>query len=251
MKIHLKTEEEIEYMRQGGKKLMDAVHELMPQIRPGVTTEWVDARAEELIRKHGAEPSFTTVPGYHWTTCLPVNEQVVHTPPSKRVLKEGDILTVDVGALYKGLHTDWATTVIIGKPLRAEHETFLKVGEEALEKALLKVKGGHHTGEISKAIEDEIYGHGYFILKELTGHGVGKSLHEDPHIPGYCDRPIEKTPCMEAGLTIAVEVIYSLGTEEIAYEDGNDWSVITRDRSLSACFEKTIAVTVNNSFILT
>lgn len=247
--IHLKTKEEIAIMTECGAKLRNTLDELIPFIKEGMTTEAVDKEATRLLEKHGAEPSFNKVKGYKWSTCLPINHQTVHTPPTKRVLEQGDVLTVDIGAFYKGFHTDTATTIVIGGETDTETKKFLEIGQKALEKGIVQVKSGNHLGHISQVIEKEIYSNGYFILKQLTGHGIGRELHEDPYVFNFLDRPIEKTYKMRAGLVIAVEVIYSQGTEEIVYED--DWSIITEDHSLSACFEKTIAITEENAYILT
>ena len=249
--IELKTKAEIEIMKDCGKKLMTAVDKLMPQIKPGITTNFIDDEAKRLIEAEGAESSFNKVPGYKWTTCLPINEQVVHTPPSKRIIKDGDVLTVDIGAYYKGFHTDYATTVVVGTPKTSETIEFLKVGQDVLDAAIKKAEYNSYTGEISKVIEDGIYGHGYHILKDLTGHGVGRELHEDQLIPGFLDKPIHKTYRIPEGLVIAIEVIYSMGTEHIRYDRDDNWSIASRDGSLTACFEKSVAITKENAFILT
>ncbi len=251
MKIDLKTREEFESMKEGGKRLNAVVAELIPQIEAGMTTMDVEKIAQELIRKHGGEPSFDKVPGYDWATCLCVNEQIVHTPPSDKMLKNGDVFTVDIGMFYDNLHTDFATTILVGNEGSDKIQKFLKVGEETLAKSIEAGRQGGYIGEISKVIEDEIYGHGYHILEELTGHGVGKELHEPPYVPGFLDRPVDKTPKIESGLVIAVEVIYSMGTEDIAHEKGDAWSIVTADGSLSACFERTIGFFEKNRFILT
>lgn len=249
--IDLKSPEEIEIMRDGGKRLMLAVGELIPIISEGMTTLEIDTKAEELIKKHGAESSFKRVEGYRWSTCLPINEQVVHTPPSKRVLKNGDVLTVDIGAFYKGFHTDYATTVVIGGVQDEKTRKFLTVGEKTLDKAIAVAKAGRHLGEISAVIEKEIKGNGYFILRELTGHGVGRELHEDPYVPGFVSKPVEKTIIMKPGLVIAIEIIYSMGSEEIAYEKQGEWSIKSSDNSLTGCFEKSVAITQDTTYILT
>ncbi len=197
--IHLKTKSEIELMRECGKRLKASLDELLPQIKSGMSTLEIDVEAERLINKNGAESSFKRVPGYKWSTCLPVNEQAVHTPPSKRVLKEGDVLTVDIGAYYQGFHTDYATTCIVGNTKNPEIEKFLRVGEDTLNKAIEKVKEGARLGEISKVAEDGIYSNGYFILKELTGHGIGHDLHEDPYVYNYSRKPVEKTMLIPSG----------------------------------------------------
>lgn len=251
MKIQLKTDEEIRIMKEGGTILRKVVDEIIPKIDVGMKTEQIDSEAERLIRGYGAEPSFKTVKGYHWTTCLPVNAQAVHTPPSNYELKDGDIITLDIGVLYKGFHTDFAYSKLVGKSKDQKRERFLKVGQDTLDAALKKVKKDVYLGEISEFIETEINKHGYFILKELTGHGIGRKLHEDPYVFNYLERPVQKTYKMKPGFVMALEIIYSEGTEEIAYEEGNSWSIITKDKSLSGWFEKTIAVTHEKGFILT
>ena len=249
--VKLKSLKEIELMREGGEKLRKVVSELKTIIKPGITTKYIDETAEILIIKQGGESSFKKVPGYNWTTCVPINEQVVHTPPSDRVLKNGDLLTIDIGMYYKGFHTDYALSMIVGQNENQKIKNFLKIGEATLYKAIDQAKLGNRIGQISKVIEDEIYGNGYFIMKELTGHGIGRDLHEDPFIMGFVDRPINKTIKIQTGLVIAIEIIYSMGSEKIAYEKGNKWSIVTGDRSLSACFEHTIAITDKNTIILT
>jgi len=151
---------------------------------------------------------------------------------------------------YQGYHTDFAISLLIEDNNR-ELKQFLKVGEETLEKAINTCQVSKRIGHISKTIEEEIYKNGYFVLKQLTGHGIGKKLHEDPYILGFLDRPLEETEMIKPGLTIAIEIIYSMGTEKIVYEKDNKWSVITKDKSLSACFEKTIAITDKKLLVLT
>ena len=216
-----------------------------------ITTKKIDEKAEELIKKQGGSSSFKTVPGYSFSICSPINEQIVHTKPSNRILKDGDILTLDIGMLYKGWHTDYAITKIVGGQSKDEKiNKFLKTGEETLYLAIKKVKIGNRLGQISEVIEREITGNGYFIIRELTGHGIGKKLHEDPYVFGFVDRPINKSVLIKKGLVIAIEIIYAIGTGSMIYEKDN-WSIITKDRSLSACFEHTIAVTDQGSLILT
>ncbi|MBI2641108.1 type I methionyl aminopeptidase [Candidatus Roizmanbacteria bacterium] len=249
--IDLKTDEEMQKMREGGKKLREVVSKLKEEIRRGVTTLDVDSKAESLIKEHGGEPSFKRVKGYHWSTCLPVNEQVVHTPPSDRVLKEGDIITLDIGMYYEGLHTDFADTWYLGTGRNKDFEDFLNTGRKALFTAIEKAREGNRIGHISESIERDIYKSGYFILKQLTGHGIGKELHEDPFVPGFLSGSIKNTALISSGLTLAIEVIYSKGTEEIRHEEGSKWSIITADKSLSACFEHTIAIINEEPVVLT
>lgn len=251
--VYLKTGEEIELMRQSGAILKKVVRELREEvIKPGVTTKRIDDEAQRRIKGYGGEGSFNTVPGYLWFTTLPVNEQIVHTPPSERTLKTGDILTLDIGVRYKGYHTDHANTFVIGDvQLDSKTTEFLKVGKKTLYSALALVKPGRYIGEISACIQQGIEGHGYHIIKELTGHGLGKSLHEDPVVPGFIHKPIEKTYRIQPGLTIAVEVIYAMGTNKMIHEKGDDWSIRTADGSLAGWYEHTVAVSDKNTFILT
>lgn len=249
--IHYKTPEEIELMTESGKRLHAVVDELIPFIKVGMSTLEIDRKATSLIHKYGGEVSFNKVEGYSWATCLTINEQVVHTPPSKRIVKDGDVLTVDIGLYYKGFHTDFADTIVCGTSKDREIERFLEVGKQTLYKAIDQAKKGNRLGDISQTIEKEIYGNGYKVVKQLTGHGIGRDLHEDPYVLGFLDRPIQKTLPIREGLVIAIEVIYSKGSEEFEYEDKTEWSLVTKDRSLSACFEHTVAITKDETRILT
>jgi len=249
--IDYKTEEEIKIMSEGGKKLKQILERLIKFVKPGITTLAIENEAQRLIKEEKAEVSFDKVEGYQFATCLPVNEQIVHTPPSERVLKKGDLLTIDIGLYYQGFHTDCAKTMVVGEEEKGEIKRFLDTGREALKKAIEKIKVGGYLGEVSKAIETIIKKNGYFVIKKLTGHGIGKDLHEDPFVFGFLDRSVEKTLKIKPGLVLAVEVIYSMGTEEMAFEKDNDWSIVTKDGSLSSCFEKTVAVTKNGVLILT
>jgi len=247
---YIKSKEELKKMKKSGAILKEVVDILVPSIKVGMTTNEIDHTAETLILERGGSSSFKTVSGYSWTTCLPVNEQAVHTPPTSRVLQDGDILTVDIGVVYKGLHTDYATTIAIGT-VPPSTKDFLQKGEKTLEKAIKMFQSGTRVGEISRFIEKQITESGYCILKELTGHGVGKELHEKPYLLNYLDRPIKKTLLLQSGMTLAVEIIYAQTTEHIAYEREREWSIVSADRSLSACFEKSIAIDKEKPFILT
>lgn len=248
--MNLKTDQEVRIMAEGGKKLKLVVKELLPLIKEGTTTKEIDSRAEELIKAQGGKSSFKTVTGYEYSTCTPINEQIVHTKPSDRKLKNGDVFTLDIGMLHQGFHTDYAITRTVGTCEDEKINKFLRVGEETLYKAIKEAKIGNRLGHISSVIENEIRNNGYFIIKELTGHGIGRKLHEDPFIFGFLDGPIEKSPAIKKGLVIAIEIIYAMGTESMVYEKDN-WSIITKDHSLSACFEHTIAVTGQGPMILT
>lgn len=249
--IDLKSDQEIKIMVEAGKRLKKVVAQLTPQIRSGLTTAQIDKIADRLITQAGGEASFKKVKGYYWATCIAINEQVVHTPPSERIIKDGDILTIDIGLFYRGFHSDYADTIIVGGTKDKRLHKFLTVGELTLKKAIEQFKLNKYLGEVSKVIESEIYGYGFFVIKQLTGHGVGKKLHEDPYIPGYLDRHSNDTPLIKQGMVVAIEVIYSMGTEEVEYEDNNNWSLVTKDGSLSACFEHTVAIIGKDTIILT
>jgi methionyl aminopeptidase len=248
--IHLKTKDEIRKMVEGGKKLREVFEELKKVVKPGVTTFQIDKLAEDLIIKSGGYPSFKRVKNYSWSVCTPVDEEIVHTPPSReKILKEGDVLTIDIGMEYQGFNTDYAQTMIVGYDLyRRQH--FLEVGKDTLERAISAARFGNYIGDVSLTIEKEIAKAGFSVVKELAGHGIGRALHEDPFVPGFCDQKRELTPRLEEGLTIAIEIIYSQGKGRMKYKKGDDWTVITADGSISACFETTVAILKKKTLIL-
>ncbi|HEV2339558.1 MAG TPA: type I methionyl aminopeptidase [Patescibacteria group bacterium] len=251
--ISLKTPQEIAAMRKGGKILAETVFAITEQAKPGVSELELDALAEKLIREKGGEPAFQHVPGYHHAICASTNNVIVHGIPTDYVLKNGDVFGVDCGVIFEGLQTDMAETIIVGGKAHASAQViqFLDTGKKALEFAIKQVKPGNRVGHISKTIQMIVEdGAGYGVTRELIGHGVGYELHEDPEIPGYLARPIEKTPLLKEGMTIAIEVIYNMGSSHIAYKkDG--WTIVTEDGSLSGLFERTVAVTENGVRILT
>lgn len=238
-------------MQEGGKKLREIVKELRNIVQIEVSTNEIDKLAEDLIEKKGGEASFKKIEGYKWSVCTPVNEQIVHTPPSERVLKIGDILTLDIGIYYKGFHTDYADTFIIGDLKDNKIKKFLEVGKKTLNKAIDKAKAFQRLGGISETIQNEIESNGYSVIKELTGHGIGRKLHENPFVLGFLDRPIDKTLIMRPGLVIAVEVIYSMESEKTIHDTTDSWTIKTADNSLSACFEHTVAITDRETLVLT
>lgn len=248
--IKYKSISEIQLMREGGRRLKQVAQETINKLKPGVSTAEIDRYAEQLIIAAGGQPSFKKVPNYNWSTCLCLNEQIVHTPPSDRKIREGDILTIDIGMYYRGFHTDFAQTVSIGQ---VTHETnkFLATGRSTLKLAIALIKSGNRIGQISEAIQKSIEEKRYSIIRQLTGHGIGRDLHEDPQIPGFLDKPVSKTQLIKPGLVIAVEVIYAQGRGEMEHDTPGDWSIRTSDKSLSACFEQTVAITNTNTLILT
>jgi len=249
--IPIKSSKDIEAMREGGHKLGDILAKLMTLSVPGVTLSEIEKKAVDMIHEAGGVPSFSTVEDYKWATCLCLNEQVVHGIPNKRVLKAGDVFTIDIGMIYKGFHTDTARSLIVGNGKDEKKERLLQVGRETLEKAIAVARPGNHIGDISKVIETNIKGAGYSIVESLTGHGVGRKLHELPQIPGYIKGDIAKTPTIAVGMTLAIEIIYAEGNGEIWYTNDDGWTLETKDKSLTAVFEHSIAVTESENLVLT
>jgi len=249
--IYLKNKEEIETMKKGGEKLAKVLDYVLENLKPGVVTSYLDALAEQKILELGGEPSFKMVPRYHWATCVTINDEVVHGIPRQRTIKEGDVVGVDVGIYYQGFHTDMAETVKVGKKGdEREIDTFLEAGKNALHKAIGMARVGGYLGEISKAIEEEVRKNGFSPVSHLTGHGVGRMLHEEPLIPCFLSGPLEKTPKLKEGMTLAIEVIYNFGGPEVVLaSDG--WTIRTKDGKISGLFERTIAVTAAGPVILT
>ncbi len=246
--IHYKTDEEIAIISHAGAILKDVLEQAVSKVEPGMTTNDIDQFIDTTIVKRGGEPGFKRVKGYRWASCICVNEEIVHTPPSDRIINDGDVVTIDTGVYYKGLHTDSAYTVQAGIETPQVH-AFLEAGKRALHNALGVVKKGNRIGHISEQFEKTITQAGYSIVPELTGHGVGKELHEDPFVPCFLDRPIEKTVELKPGLVLAIEVMYAMGKGRMAYED-DKWSIKTADNSIAACFEHTVAITKNGTLIL-
>jgi len=197
MKIPLKSPEEIKIMQEGGRKLSAVLRQLVEMAKPGVTLADVEKRAQDLIKKTGGVPGFARVAGYKWATCINVNDGIVHGIPDETEIKEGDVVSVDIGLFYKGLNTDTCRTVYAQslsqkpKAKSQKHEDinlFLKTGKQALEEAIKQAKVGNRVGHISRAIQKRIEGAGYSSVRNLTGHGVGKKLHEPPQIPCFLDK---------------------------------------------------------------
>ena len=230
-------------MQTAGRILSEVVRELEPQIRIGVTTLEIDRLATKLIRQKGGEPGFMRVPSYRWATCLSVNEVVVHGIPNDYQLKDQDLLKLDIGVFYGGYHTDYGRTYYLGEHKNKQYEQFLRSGEEILAQAIKLVKKGSYVGGVSALIERKVHQAGYEILYNLTGHGVGQELHEDPLIPQFLEGKISQTPVFEEGKAYAVEIIYSMSDAEIRPAGKDGWSLRTKNRSQSAFWENTVFVT--------
>ncbi len=249
--IPLKSEKEILIMKEGGKKLKWVFRKILKKIKPGVKLKDLNQIAERLILEKKGFPSFKLVKGYQWATCLNINEGVVHGIPNDYQIKEGDLVTLDMGMYYQKFHTDKSWSVEVkGKNSKSRHADFLSAGKIALKKAILAAKPGNRIGHISLAIEKEIRKNGFSPVELLTGHGVGRRLHESPPIPCSLKEEISKTPLLKTGMTLAIEVIYCQGKPDLVLkEDG--WTLQTADGKLAAVFEETIVLGKNKALILT
>ncbi len=247
--VQLKSAREIETMAAGGK-ILAATHEAMRKaIRPGVSTADLDRIAEAFIRSHeGATPSFKGLYGFPASICASVNEEIVHGIPSpRRLLKDGDIVSVDIGVYYGGLHTDSARTFAVGQ-VDDQTARLLKVTEESREAGIAEARPGNHVGDIGAAIEARVKLGGFVVVRDLVGHGVGQSMHEEPQVPNH-GKP-KRGAKLAAGLTIAIEPMVNAGRAETRTLP-DKWTVVTIDGSRSAHFEHTVAVTADGPKVLT
>jgi len=249
MNFPLKTPKQIEIMREGGLILANIMGEMLNMVKPGVKLIDIDKLADDLIVKAGGEASFKKVRDYQWATCININEGVVHGIPNEYQIRDGDVVSIDIGILYKGFNTDMSWSVVAGTSNNSK-QRFLHAGEETLSLAIAASKDGNRIGDISKVIENNLKKYGYRPVKELTGHGVGEELHEEPMIPGVLRQEIGKTPLLQEGMTLALEIIYAEGNPAIVLTDDN-WTIETEDRSLAGLFEKTIVVRKGNPLVLT
>jgi methionyl aminopeptidase len=247
--IQLKSAREIDLMAQGGKILGATVEHLRGSVTPGMSTGDLDAIAEEFIRSHdGAVPAFKGLYGFPGSICSSVNQEIVHGIPSKkRVLKEGDIVSLDVGVGYKGYFTDSATTVGVGT-ISAEAQQLLEVTQASLEAGIAAAKPGNHIGDIGHAVQKVVEAAGFSVVRDLVGHGIGVEFHEEPQVPNY-GKP-KRREKLVPGLTIAIEPMVNLGgpaTRTLS----DRWTIVTVDGSLSAHFEHTVAITDTGNRVLT
>lgn len=245
--INLYSPKDVVALARGGKILAEVLQKVLAKVTPGVTTLELDKYADNLIIQAGAKPSFKMEKGYHFATCMCVNDMVVHSLPTNRPLEDGDILGVDLGVFYQGFHTDASWSVVV----RGPKNNFLETGKKALAAAIKKCRPGNHIGDISKTIQDIVEGAGYSCVKQLVGHGVGRLLHEDPEIPCYLRGRIENTPEIKVGMVLAVEVIYNQGGSAVVYANNDGWTIVTRDGLPSGLFEHAVAVTKTSPIILT
>ena len=245
--ITIKSERELALMREAGKVVAQTKSKLKGAIRPGITTNELDRIAEQEIRRLGAKSNFKGYMGFPCTICVSFNEEVVHGIPSGRAVREGDILSVDVGAIVEGFHGDSAFTVGIGA-LSDDAERLIEATKAALKVGIAQARVGARVGDISSAVQRYSEGLGYGVVRHYVGHGIGRAMHEDPQVPNY-GAP-GQGPLLREGMTLAIEPMLNLGGwETIEKDDG--WTVVTADGHLSAHFEDTIAITSNGPEVLT
>lgn len=248
MSITIKSAREIELMTEAGR-ILEIVHDEMEKaLKPGMTTHDIDALGEEVIRSYGCEPSFLNYNGYPASICVSVNDEVVHGIPSKkRVIQEGDIVSLDAGVIYKGYHSDAARTHAVGE-ISKEAQQLIQVTRDSFFEGLKYAKEGNHLFDISSAIGRYAGKFGYGVVRELCGHGIGTHLHEDPNIPNY--PMLRKGPKLKAGMTLAIEPMINMGTERVKWLD-DEWTVVTADGKLSAHYENTVLITEGEPVLLT
>ncbi len=239
MSITIKKDVHIAAMRLAGRITGEVLNLMEREIRPGITTAELDRIAEEYIREKGAVPSFKGLYGYPASICASVNNEVIHGIPDSRVLKEGDIISIDTGAYIKGFHGDAARTFPVGD-ISPERQRLIDVTRESFFRGIKYAKEGNHLSEVSAAIQDYAEGSGFSVVRDYVGHGIGREMHEDPEVPNY--RRGRQGPRLIKGMTIAVEPMLTAGSFRVRTLK-NDWTVVTRDGSDSAHYENTVLIT--------
>jgi methionyl aminopeptidase len=249
MSVTIKSDYEIELMREAGRILALVHQNLGKEIKPGMSTLEIDRLGEEMIRSYGCTPSFLNYCGYPASICVSVNDEVVHgIPNAKRIVKEGDIVSLDAGVIYKGYHSDAARTVAVGEISR-EAQKLIDVTRMSFFEGIKKAKAGNRLLEVSAAIGDYAESYGYGVVYDLVGHGIGSHLHEEPEIPNFRQRWPHKGIRLRAGMTLAVEPMINMGSPDVYWMD-DEWTVVTADQSLSAHYENTILITEGEPEIL-
>ncbi|MDD7378566.1 MAG: type I methionyl aminopeptidase [Lachnospiraceae bacterium] len=248
MPVTIKSAREIELMRAAGEILAKVHQNLGNELKPGMSTFEVDRLGEEMIRSYGCEPSFKNYQGYPASVCVSVNDEVVHGIPNKHhLLQEGDIVSLDIGVIYKGYHSDAARTHGIGE-ISQEAALLIERTRQSFFEGIKYAKAGNHLYEISGAIGDYAEGFGYGVVRDLVGHGIGTHLHEDPEIPNF--RQLRRGIKLRSGMTLAIEPMINAGRPDVEWLD-DDWTVVSEDGSLSAHYENTVLITEGEPEILT
>ena len=247
MAITIKSEREIEIMREAGRILAIVHEEMEKALKPGMSTWEINKIGEDVIRSYGCKPSFLGYNGYPAAICVSVNDVVVHGIPHKEhIIREGDIVSLDAGVIYNGYQSDAARTHAVGK-VSDEAAKLIAVTKQSFFEGIKFAKEGNHLHDISAAIEDYVVANGFSCVRDLVGHGIGREMHEDPQIPNY--RQKRKGPRLEAGMTLAIEPMVNAGRYDVCWLD-DDWTVVTEDESLSAHYENTILITKGEPEIL-
>lgn len=245
--ITIKTPNEIKIMAEGGKILAKIMEELKKEVKPGITTSKLDRLAESLILKFNGKCSFKGYDGFPACLCTSINEEIVHGVPSGRILKEGDILSLDLGIIYKGFHSDMAVTVPVGK-ITSEAQRLILITKKALKRGIKKARAGNTFGDIGNTIQRYVESQGFNVVRELCGHGIGRNLHEDPQILNYGKR--KTGPKIKEGMVFCIEPMVNIGDWQIKLaDDGHCFK--TADNSLSCHFEHTIAIINSEPVVLT
>ena len=247
MGIFIKSEEQIEKMRVAGKILKDLIEVLKNEVRPGVTTLELDKIAESFIRERGAAPSFKGYGGFPASICASVNDEVIHGIPSLRKLRNGDIISIDMGSYIGGFHGDCARTSAVGE-ISEENRKLIDVTEQSFFEGIKFAKAGNHLYEISSAVQRYVESNGFTVVRDYVGHGIGKDMHEDPAVPNY--KQIGRGPKLQKGMALAIEPMVNAGTYNIKVLD-DGWTVITADGRNAAHYENTIIITDGEPEILT
>jgi len=245
--IIIKSDREIDYMKKAGKIVGETLALLQESIKPGITTGELDRIAEEYIKRNNSTPSFKGYYGFPASICTSINEEVVHGIPGTTVLKEGDIISIDCGANYNGYHGDAARTFAVGE-ISKEAENLINVTRESFFKGFEKAIIGNRLTDISSAIQEYAERRGYSVVRDYVGHGIGTKMHEDPEVPNY-GRP-GRGPKLMNGMVLAIEPMINIGDYQVETQS-NDWTVVTKDGTLSAHYENTVAILSNGPEILT
>jgi len=250
MPIILKSDDEIAIMREAGRIVANTLQVLVDELRPGLVVKELDRIVRREFAKHDVIPTFLGYghPAYPATVCVSVNEEIVHGIPGRRVIHEGDIVSLDLGCTYKGFVADSAVTVIVGKPKDSVAEKLVNVTKEALAAGIARANAGNRMGEISHAIQTHIESNGFGVVREYVGHGVGREMHEEPQVPNF--GPADRGPVLKKGMVLALEPMVTVGDWRTRQLDDN-WTVVTADGSLAAHFEHTIAITEDGARVLT
>ncbi len=247
MSITIKRDFHIDKMRVAGRITAQVLELVQSYIRPGITTGELDKIAEEFIRSNGATPSFKGLYGYPASICASVNDEVIHGIPGNRVLREGDIVSIDTGAYIKGFHGDATRTFGVGK-ISAERQRLIDVTRESFFRGIEFAKSGNHLIDISAAVQDYVESNGYAVVRDYVGHGIGREMHEDPNVPNY--RTGKRGPKLMTGMTLAIEPMVTAGSYKVKTLS-NKWTVVTKDGSDAAHYENTVCITDGEPELLT